>query len=272
MSALLAAALEIGPQIRVEKQHGLAAEGAIFGATETQGIDAGFPEEQMLSALEGRGTGYVARVKNNAVLDRLAAPSLRRPVGRPPAEPRTWFHEMVYRAKSWSRERRVVLVTQEQPDELFLHHFWLITNWPAETMDGATLLELYRERGTAEGRMGELMSVLDPALSSSARPKSHYRGKTPKKRTPSVNAFATNEVLLLLNALAYNVLHAVRVLMSGATEEGWSVRRLRERVLRVAGRVLTHARQVTLIVTSAASGLWQTLWRPLTSFHFAQTS
>jgi Transposase DDE domain group 1 len=72
-------------------------------------IEAGFPEERILFALEERKTPYVARVKNNAVLDRMAAPSLKRPVGRPPAEPRTWFHEMVDRAKSWSRERRVVL-------------------------------------------------------------------------------------------------------------------------------------------------------------------
>ena len=28
------------------------------------GSDAGFPEENLLSALEGRGTPYVARVKN----------------------------------------------------------------------------------------------------------------------------------------------------------------------------------------------------------------
>ena len=50
-------------------------------------IDAGFPEENFLSALENRGTPYVARVKNNAVLDRMAEPFLRRPVGRPPVEP-----------------------------------------------------------------------------------------------------------------------------------------------------------------------------------------
>jgi hypothetical protein len=235
-------------------------------------LDAGFPEEKILGSLEGRRTPYVARVKNNPVLDRMAAPYLTRPVGRPPTEPRTWFHEMVYGAESWSRERRVVLVTQERPGDLFLHHFWLITSWTAETMDGPALLELYRERGTAEGRMGELMNVLEPALSSSVRPKSHYRGKVPEKRTPSINAFAHNEVLLLLNALAYNILHAARVLMSGAAKEGWSVRRLRERILRVPGRVLTHARQVTLIVTSAAVELWETLWRSLANFHFAETS
>ena len=39
------------------------------------------------------------------------------------------------------------------------------------------LLAKYRKRGKAEGHMGELMDVLDPALSSSRRPKTHYRGK-----------------------------------------------------------------------------------------------
>jgi hypothetical protein len=40
------------------------------------------------------------------------------------------------RAESWSRERRVVLVVLERADELFIHHFWIITNWTVEQMDG----------------------------------------------------------------------------------------------------------------------------------------
>jgi len=51
-------------------------------------IDAGFPEDELLSALEERGVGYVARIKNNAVLDEMADPYLVRPPGRPPDEPR----------------------------------------------------------------------------------------------------------------------------------------------------------------------------------------
>ena len=116
-------------------------------------MDAGFPEENLLGALERRGTPYAARVKNNAVLNRMAEPYLRRPAGRPPREARTWFHELNYRAGSWSRERRVVLVVQERADELFLHHFWLITSWGTREMPGEELLEHYRQRGTAEGHM-----------------------------------------------------------------------------------------------------------------------
>lgn len=235
-------------------------------------IDAGFPEENLLGSLEGRGTHYVAREKNNAVLNRMAAPFLKRPVGRPPIEPRTWFHELSYQAKSWSRARRVVLVTLERHGQLFLDHFWLITSWTAEQMDGPALLEMYRKRGTAEGHMGELMDVLRPALSSSARPKSHYRGKVPSRRSPSIDAFAHNEVILLLNALAYNIAHAGRVLMETASGEGWSLRRFRERVLRVAARVIVHSRRATLVLGEGAAKLWHALWSRLAVFHAVPAS
>jgi hypothetical protein len=234
-------------------------------------MDAGFPEETLLAALEARGTPYVARVKNNAVLNRLAEPYLRRPVGRPPAEPRTWCHELTYQAKAWSRARRVVLVVQERPGELFLHHFWLITTWEAEQMSGEALLDLYRDRGTAEGHFGELMSVLDPALSSSPRPKTHYRGAAPRQRTEPGDAFAQNEGRLLLNALAYNVVHAVRVLVETATGEGWSLRRVRERVLRVAARVLVHGRRVVLVLGDGAAALWARLWARLVRVRLVAT-
>lgn len=223
-------------------------------------MDAGFPEERLLHALEQRRTPYVARVRNNAVLDRMAAPFLTRPVGRPPAEPRTWCHELTYRAATWSCARRVVLVVLERPAELFLHHFWLITNWTAAQMDGAALLAMYRQRGTAEGHMGELMDVLDPALSSAPRPKTHYRGVVPSQRIAAGDAFAQNEVLLLLNVLAYNLVHATRVLVEAATHEGWSLRRVQERVLRVAARVLVHGRRATLVIGETAAHLWRLLW------------
>jgi hypothetical protein len=228
-------------------------------------IDAGFPEEKVLFGMEQHTTPYVARVKNNAVLDRMAEPYLRRPVGRPTNELRTWFYEMEYRAESWSRPRRVVLVVLEREGELFLHHFWLITNWTREQMDGQDLLDMYRQRGTAEGHMGELMSVLAPALSSSPRPKSHYRGAVPEVRFPSGDSFAQNETILLLNVLAYGLVHAARLMLEVATHEGWSLKRVRERVLRVAARVLIHGRRAVLVLAQSSAHLWSALWGELSA-------
>jgi hypothetical protein len=232
-------------------------------------IDAGFPEDELLSALEERGVGYVARIKNNPVLDRLADPHLNRPPGRPPAEGRTWFVELSYRAQSWPRARRVVLVVCERPGGLFPDWFWLITNWAEKQMDAESLLELYRERGTGEGHLGELKSVLEPALSSSPRPKNHYRGKKPQKHYGSCDAFAHNEAILLLNALAYNVAHTARVLLESATGEGWSLKRVRERVLKAAARVLVHGRYVTLAIAPAAAKHWEKLWKKLSRLKLA---
>jgi hypothetical protein len=226
-------------------------------------LDAGFPEERLLAGLEARGTPYVARLRSNRVLDRLAAPHLRRPVGRPPAEPRIWLHEMSYRAEPWSRERRVVLVVLERPDELLLDHFWLLTSLDARTVPAAALLDLYRERGTAEGHLGELMDVLAPALSSVPRPKRHYRGRRLPVLPTGMEAFARNEALLLLHLLAYETLHTGRCLMESATATGWSLRRFRERVLRVGTRISLHARRATLIIGEAAAHRWALLWRRL---------
>ena len=67
-------------------------------------LDAGFPDGQTLTSLESASIDYVARIRNNAVLDRMAEPAL-------------------------------VLV--EWPGELFLDYFWLITNLQRDHYSGA---------------------------------------------------------------------------------------------------------------------------------------
>ena len=146
-----------------------------------------------------------------------------------------------------------MLVVLEQPDDLLLRHFWLLTSISATTLDGDALLALYRQRGTAEGHMGELMDVLAPALSSTSR-----------ARWPdTTDAFAHNEALLLLHLLAYEVMHTGRCVMEKITHTGWSLRRFRERVLKVGMRIVLHARRATLVIAETAASLWQDLWRSL---------
>lgn len=232
-------------------------------------IDAGFPSDPLLSGLERRGTPYVARLRTNKVLGRMARPFLGRPPGRPPAEPRTWFHEMTYRAKSWSKERRVVLVVLERPDQFLVDHFWLISSLDAESVPAADLLDHYRQRGRAEAHMGELMDVLDPALSSAPRKKRHYRGRCLPERESTVDAFAHNEVVLLLNILAYELVHAGRCLMEAATGEGWSLRRFRERVLRAAARVVVSGRRITMVIGETFARFWHRFWPCLERLRYA---
>lgn len=232
-------------------------------------MDAGFPADPLLSGLEDRASSipYVARVRNNSRLDKMAGPILAIPEVAALTPGDEIFVEFRYRADSWSRDRRVVLVVVRREGELLPRHFWLITSWSPEQMSGMKLLDLYRKRGSAEALMGEWMNVIQPALSSARRPKSHYQGVKPETRTPSGGPFAINEAILLVSAMAYNLAHALRVVVSEVTGEGWSVQRLRDRVLKTAARVVVHARRATVVVAAAAGKLWSAIWARLAALH-----
>jgi hypothetical protein len=271
---LVASVAETGDLLDVKLQHGTAHETSSFETLvpalldQVEGrlckkasvrMDAGFPCEKTLGLLEARDTRYVCRLRGNPVLQRMAQPYLKRPPGRPPKEPRIWTYEEEYEAETWSKARRVVLVVLERPGELFLDHFWLVTNWTEEEQPGAELLELYRRRGKAEGHMGEWMSTLTPRLSSTHRWKDHYQGREILAPVQLGQPFAQNEVLLVLSALAYSLMHGLRTLVSRERGESWSIRRLRERILRVAARFLIHARTVTVVISTNAARYWRGL-------------
>jgi len=187
-------------------------------------IDAGFPSAALLAGLDARGIDHVSRLRANPVLDRLAEPCMKRPPVRRPAEPRSWLHELRYQADSWDKPRRVILVVKERADDLLLDRFFLVTSlkWTAKTR--GEVLAHYRERGKAEGHMGELKDVLAPALSSTNRAKSHWRGKKLKSKTPAVDAFACNEVRLLIACLAYQVMHIARRVLAKGPGIAWTGR------------------------------------------------
>ena len=195
---------------------------------------------------------YLGWLRSHTGLQKLAAPHLKRPPGRPPEQPREWCHDLEYQAGSWSAPRRVVLVVQERPDDLLLHAFFLVTNlgkfdWPPEKV-----LALYRKRGSAEAHMGEVKSALDVHLSSTDRGASTVQ-----------DVMARNEVSLLLSLYAYQVLHGLSCLLERQTRQGWSLSRIREQVLKVAATLRLHARRITVHLGAAADKWWPTLLKGL---------
>lgn len=226
-------------------------------------MDAGFPGSELLSGLEKDGCRYVARLKTNRKLENLAAPLLKRPVGRPPAEPRTWLHELNYQAASWSVPRRLVLVVVERSGELFPDHFFLVTNATAEETCAEELLVRYRYRGLAEKDFGDWQTAFDPHLSSSPRPKRHYRGRRLPERESLTDSFAANEALLLMNLLSANLLEHAASLIQKCTQRRWSRSRFRQLVLKTAGRVVLGKRYITIVIDAARADLWQMVTREL---------
>ena len=229
--------------------------------------DAGFVGPELLDGLEGREVRYAFRLPTNKVLGQLAEPHVFRPVGRPPKEPRTWCTELSYRAATWDEPRRVILVVCERPGELYLHSFFIVTSFTRQELDADAVLDYYRERGTMEGHIGEHQSVMSGRLSSTNRPKSRIKNYPVKERSEPIDAERANAAALLLHGIAFNLLNTLRLVAgaSGKVDEPahLHLRRAREELLAVAGRVVVSARRATLVVTSRTAALWSRLWKAL---------
>ena len=237
-------------------------------------IDAGFPEPHLLETLEEEGFLYVARVKTNAALERLAAPFLALPREHAPGEERVWTHELQYKAGSWTHPRRVVLVIVErerEQGELFADHFFLLSN-ASVAVTGEALLGRYRQRGTAEKDFGDWNQALDVALSSAPRPKTHYRGREVEAPYDEPDSFAANEARLLLSLVAANLMHAGTELLE--REEGGRMSRVRFRqlLLKVTGRALLGSHRIRFVIDAARAGLWSRFMRRLNQRYPARGS
>jgi hypothetical protein len=209
-------------------------------------IDAGYTDGETLDFLTEEKVRFIGRIKGNAVIERLAAPHLARPVGRPPKEGYEKVIELgQYRAESWTHSQRLVLVVVDRPDaktgqlDLFPNYFFLLVGWKEEELDGPAALAHYRRRGTFEDRLGEFQQAIGPHLSH--------------------DAFAANEALLLLSLLAFNLVSALRIEYEDGAGSCFDLGRFQRDVLKAGGRIVKHARRLVLQVAKVVTSFWQRL-------------
>jgi DDE family transposase len=209
--------------------------------------DSSFANGALLEALEERGTKYIFRLANNALLKRLAQPYLKLPRRRA-REPREWVHSLTYTGRRSPTERRVLLVVQENPGELYPHSFFLVTNDRRSKPE--TILERYRQRGTSESRFGELKSRLEPKLSCTSSRGEEQRAK----------AWHANASTYLLYMLADGLVHALRWLarheLSSSQGSLPRLERVQRILIDVAARVTRSARRIHVHVAETAQQAW----------------
>jgi len=235
--------------------------------------DAGFPSDDMLCMLEQRlrTVDYVFRVKAYPPLQEMAVPLVQaylRQSAQTQEPDQIRFHELTYQAKDWKKARRVTLViVPAEEGEMFPRTFFLITSFGPGRMSSESLLELYRQRGAYEQQLGQFMSTLTPQLSSTTRPKRHYRGRVPQHRAAARDAFATNQALLSLNLLAYNLLNMGADIASRSLARpgrgkapAMTVDTFRQRYLKISARITLHSRRVWASIAETAAQLWRPWW------------
>lgn len=206
-------------------------------------FDAAFAEGENFNMLTALGVGFTGRLRNNAVLDRLAEPHLGRPQGRPPKEGYQEIIDLIpYQAQSWHYGYRVILVVIDEPDpktgqlELFPRHFFLVTSWSSQERSAEEILAHYRRRGTFEDRIGEFRGAVLPNLSS------------PR--------FEENEVHLLVSLLSYNLASMIRGELEDTGPNGWDLGRVQKTVFKAGAQVLRSGRRLLVQLACAASVLW----------------
>jgi Transposase DDE domain group 1 len=185
--------------------------------------DAAFANPAMYEFLEAEGIGYTIRLPANRILQDRIGHLLKRPVGRPPHEVRRYYASFTYQAQSWNKPRRVVAKIEWHPGELYPRVGFILTNLarPAERV-----VAFYNQRGTAEQCIKE--------------------GKGAIKWTRlSCRTFAANAVRLQLHALAYNLGNFMRTLALPTTAEPWSLTSLKEKLIKIGAKVVSHGRYVT---------------------------
>jgi len=192
--------------------------------------DAAFANPEVYEFLEAEDFKYAIRLPANNVLQNSIAHLLNRPIGRPPHEVRRFHANFSYQAQSWKIARRVVAKVEWHPGELYPRVGFIVTNLsrPAERVVG-----FYNQRGTCEQWIKE--------------------GKNAMKWTRlSCCSFAANAVRLQLHALAYNLANFMRTLALPQTVAHWSLTSLREKLVKIGAKIITHARYVTFQMAEVA--------------------
>lgn len=192
--------------------------------------DAAFALPALFDLLEAEGWDYAVRIKGNPKLyERIAWMTRRRP-GRPPHHVVRHYTSFHYRAKSWSKARRVVAKVEFHPGDLFPRVGFIVTN---RSLPNARVLAFYNDRGTAEQHIKE--------------------GKYALKWTRlSCMRLKANAVRLQLHALAYNLANFLRTLATPHAVATWSLTSLRERLIKTGARMVRHARYAVFQFAEAA--------------------
>jgi hypothetical protein len=193
--------------------------------------DSGFCRWRMLAWCESHDVGYIVGIAKNPRLDALAAPWMEQARAGFEASSlkQRLFVDLSYAAKTWDRERRVIARLEHGPKGA--NPRYIVTNLEG---DGRDLYEkLYCARGEMENRIKEQQLDL-------------FADRT------SCHKWWPNQFRLLLAALAYTLIEAIRRLALAGTELARAqVRTIRLKLLKIGAVILRNSRRVRFLLSSA---------------------
>lgn len=192
--------------------------------------DAAFALPGVYEFLAAEDFGNAIRLPANTVLQGNIARVMKRPAGRPPKDVRRYYANFKQQGRQLEQGPSDVAKIERPPGELYPRVGFIVTNLarPAERV-----VAFYNQRGTAEQHIKE--------------------GKHAIRWTRlSCRKFAHNAVRLQLHALAYNLGNFLRTVALPDAVEHWSLTTLRDRLIKVGGKIVRHGHYATFQMAEAA--------------------
>ena len=193
--------------------------------------DSGFATPDVYDLCDLYENQYVIRLKANRNLYRLAEEFVFYDNHHPWDEKEVYYHSVSYQAASWFKPRRVCIRSTREVGELLFKHSFIVTNF-SENISAKRVFETYNKRGTMENYIKEAKN-------------SFFFDKTDSPE------FLENEARMMISLLAYNLVNFLRTLCFEPKSKGLQVNTIRLRLFKVAGKLVTTARQIYLKLSSS---------------------
>ena len=193
--------------------------------------DSGFATPDVYDLCDLYENQYVIRLKANRNLYRLAEEFVFYDNHHPWDEKEVYYHSVSYQAASWFKPRRVCIRSTREVGELLFKHSFIVTNF-SENISAKRVFETYNKRGTMENYIKEAKN-------------SFFFDKTDSPR------FIENEAPMMIGLLAYNLVNFLRTLCFEPKSKGLQVDTIRFRLFKVAGKLVSTARQMYLKLSSS---------------------
>ena len=193
--------------------------------------DSGFCRHRMLAWCERHRVDYIVGIARNPNLKKLAEPLMQQSARAhaESGEKQRLFGEVRYAASSWGRQRRVIIKAEHSLRGA--NPRYVVTTLEGDPQ--ALYDKLYCARGDMENRIKEQQLDL-------------FSDRT------SCHDWWPNQYRLLLSALAYILLQAIRRYALAGTELAHAyVGTVRLKLLKIGAVVLRNTRRVRLLLSSA---------------------
>ncbi|MCA9765306.1 MAG: IS1380 family transposase [Carnobacterium sp.] len=193
--------------------------------------DSGFATPEVYDTCESNDSYYVIRLKTNKILTKLAESFILIGDDHPWEKKEVHYYSTTYKAKSWSKKRRVCIKSTREANELLFKHEYLITNC-TENLSSKALFKIYHNRGRMENFIKEAKNGF------------HF------DKTDSPN-FLENHARMMVSLLAYNLVNFMKTICLPPKEAVLLVDTLRLRLFKVAGKLVRSSRKLFLKLSSS---------------------